>query len=397
MRALLSLPRPARRLVVATAVATAAGLGPSGRADAAVFGLQGTSSSLQTTSDRDLDLAERSGARVYRVQATWSALEPIARGIRDPGALALLDHLVAGAAQRGMRTILVLSSTPCWASSAPASDRGGCVGPTPNRFAVTRYQPAAANSAVPIATFLAARYRSNLAAFQVWNEPDQSNENYWAGPDKVVNYVKLVRALYRPLKRAAPSVPVIAGSFVGTNGRWLQAMYDARANGFYDGLAVQFYNATLNGLRVTREVQRRNRDATPLWLTEWGFTDCYRKGEPLVQIDQPCVTPASAARGIIDVLTALKTRPWVRAAVLYNTSDDGPGGYTFGLFTAAGRPKASYTAVRRVLTGVARTPKAPTVRVGRVGGGVVVSGTASRADVVTLRVTQAGVLRLRTV
>lgn len=363
-------------------------------ANAAVFGTQGIvggANVAQSSLDDSLDLAKRAGARVIRLQADWSTLEPRRKGEVDPAAVAALDRSISAAATRGMKTILVLSSTPCWASSAPA--KGSCERADANRFSVTRYPPADPRSAIPIATLLAGRFANRLAAFQVWNEPDQQNERFWAGPNKAVTYSALVRALYRPLKQAAPKVPVIVGSFVGIDGRWLKAMYKAGIKGFYDGLAVQFYSRTLYGLRATRAVQRAHGDSKPLWLTEFGYTDCYRNGGPSLQIDQTCVSSASAAQAFIDVLTAIKKRSWIAAAVQYNLKDDGPGGYTFGLVTADGREKASFAAVRGVLTGRVRAPRRPTVRLKVVRGSVVATGTASLTELLTVRVTQRGNLR----
>ena len=46
-----------------------------------------------------------------------------------------------------------------------------------------------------MSSFLVARYQAGLAAYEVWNEPDQANENYWAGPNKVARYVALTKAV----------------------------------------------------------------------------------------------------------------------------------------------------------------------------------------------------------
>ena len=37
-------------------------------------------------------------------------------------------------------------------------------------------------------------------------------------------------------------MPVLAGSFVGGNGKWLQALYAAGIKGHYDALSVHFYD-----------------------------------------------------------------------------------------------------------------------------------------------------------
>jgi len=386
------------RVLLAAVTTLCLGFATASTATAAVFGTQGISSRAgvsQAELDRTIDLAARSGAKVVRVEADWAALEPRAQGERATEAVLALDRVIVGAANRGMRTLLFIVRTPCWASAAPADVRGSCSGPAANRPEVSRYRPADPSSAVPISTFLAGRYASRLAAFQIWNEPDQSNEKYWAGTNKVATYVAMTRALYRPLKAAAPQVPVLAGSFVGTNGEWLKAMYAAGIKGSYDGLAVQFYNRTLYGLRATRAVQRAHGDSTPLWLTEFGYTSCYRRGGPAIQIDQPCVSRAAQARGLADVLTGIRSRPWIAAAVQYALHDDAPGGYTFGLADVNGRLKPAYAAVRRVLTRRTRSPRRPRIRLRASRGRVVASGTASLAELLTLRVERRGVLRFR--
>ena len=306
-----------------------------------------------------------------------------------------IDDQIAAAARENLKVVLLIVGTPCWASAAPDALRAGCTGPDANRGEVTRYRPSDPTSVVPIATFLDARYADHLAAFQIWNEPDQSNEKYWAGPDKVTNYVAMAKALYGPLKQAAPNVPVLAGSFVGVDGRWLKALYKAGLKGSYDGLAVQFYSRTLTALRLTREVQRANGDSKPLWLTEFGLSDCYRKGGPRLQGDQPCYSKGAAAQGLSDILTALRKRSWVKAAIQFSLFDDPPGGYTFGLATRTGKRKGTYNAVRNVLTNKVRSPRAPKVRIRRSRGRVVVSGSASVAESLTLRVDVDGYPRFR--
>jgi hypothetical protein len=134
----------------------------------------------------------------------------------------------------------------------------------------------------------------DLAAFEIWNEPDQINEQYWAGPNKIANYVALTKAVYPAIKRVAPQVPVLAGSFVGGNGKWLQALYAAGIKGYYDALSVHFYDLTLSALSTTRAVQKANGDSKPLWLAEFGFTSCYTKGGPAFRLDHACNTGDTA-------------------------------------------------------------------------------------------------------
>ena len=71
--------------------------------------------------DRTIGLARALHAKVVRLEVRWAVLEPRASGAIDPHALAFLDRLANDAAAAGIRVIATVGSTPCWASSAPAS------------------------------------------------------------------------------------------------------------------------------------------------------------------------------------------------------------------------------------------------------------------------------------
>jgi hypothetical protein len=287
----------------------------------------------------------------------------------------------------------MIDSTPCWASSSP--DRGTCAGADPNPHKVTRYPPSKPDGYVDIATFLVARYAPNLAAFEVWNEPDQANEIYWAGPNKVRGYVALAKAVYPALKQTAPSVPVLAGSFVGGNGKWLQALYDAGLKGSYDGLAVHFYDLPLSALTTTRAVQKRNGDRKPLWLSEFGFTSCHAKGGAAFKVDHACNTRKGQAQNLTDTLRKVASVSWVKSAIVYMINDQSDA-YQFGLLTASGQAKPAFVAVRDVFGGKrvrVTKPKMSSLKATR--GRVVVKGTASQTEIFTLRVWRSGRLAYR--
>ena len=347
-----------------------------------------------STTDDALDRARALGAKVVRLEVLWWQLEPTAAGERDPAVLAAADHLVDGAAARGMRVLLLVDGTPCWASTAPAGERGDCRGADANRRAVTSYPPRDPQDYVSVSTFLAARYGAKLAAFEVWNEPDQANELYWAGPDKIKRYVALTKAAYAPLKQANPQMPVIAGAFVGTNGKWLQALYDAGFKGSYDGLSVHFYDLPLQALQTTRTVQRRNGDRTPMWLAEFGFSSCYVKGRKDAAKDHVCLTGPGQAQALSDTLNAIAGKSWIKSAIIYEL-DDESAGYDFGVFDRAGKRKPSYAKVRRAFSGKRARVSRPTLRLDMRGGRLVAGGSGSWIEVYELQVKRNGVLRYR--
>ncbi|WCB95988.1 hypothetical protein DSM104299_04741 [Baekduia alba] len=352
-----------------------------------------TASTPQARIANQVAAASAVHANTLRVEVDWSALEPHAQGAYDPDYLAKLDRTIQGAAQRGIKSLVFLDRSPCWASSAPR--KPDCAARGSNTFEVTRYGPTDPQTYVQAATFLATRYGAALAAFEIWNEPDQSNEKYWAGPDKVKRYVALMKAVYAPLKQANPLLPVLAGSFVGTNGAWLKAMYAAGAKGSYDGLAVHFYDLPLLALKTTHAVQTANGDDKPLWLTEFGWTSCLRKGGPKFLADHPCVTLAQQARGVADVYRAVARTPWIAGATMYMLRDQSTA-YQFGLLDRADKRKPSFTAARRALlhprTGALTRP---TARLRRSGRHLVLSGTGSVADMYVVRAYQGTTLRYR--
>jgi hypothetical protein len=383
------------RLPTALAAVLALAALPAGAHAAPLLGVQADGLDPETTAasvDRQLAAFSATHAKAMRLEVNWSQLEPLAPGQYDPRVLATLDHMVDGAAKRGIKVLLFIDRTPCWASSAP--DRNGCAGTSPNLFDITRYGPTDPQTYVPVSTFLVSRYGSKLGAFEVWNEPDQANEKYWAGPDKVTRYVELMRAVYGPIKQANPALPVIAGSFVGTNGKWLKAMYAAGAKGLYDGLAVHFYDLPLQALKTTHAVQKANGDSAPLWLTEFGWTSCLRKGGPTFRADHPCVSPAAQARGVKDVLNVVRSTSWINAATLY-TLHDQDDDYQFGLLDRAGRRKPVFAAAAASFGGSRSSLTRPTLRLRRSGRHVAASGSGSVADVYQVNVYQGTTLRYR--
>ncbi len=372
-------------LLVATGAASAAPL----------YGVQGVEALPWVSpadADQALDTAQSTHAKVLRLEVSWSTLEPVASGQRDPAALAAIDHVVAGAAARGMKVLLLVDSTPCWASISPS--RGTCSGAEPNTHDVTRYQPSGTQGFVDVSTFLVQRYAKDLAAFEIWNEPDQVNEQYWAGPNKVAKYVALTKAAYPAIKRVAPQVKVLAGSFVGGNGKWLRALYAAGMKGYYDALSVHFYDLTLSALSTTRAVQKAHGDSKPLWLAEFGFTSCSTKGGPAFRIDHACNTPAGQAHNLVDTLRSIRKVSWVKGAIVYTLRDQSEA-YQFGLLTAAGVRKPAFGMVSDVFAGKKVKVTKPTMRLTARKGRVTVAGTASQVEFFTLRAYRSGRLAFR--
>jgi hypothetical protein len=293
--------------------------------------------------DRLVAAAQKLHAKVVRAEVPWSTLEPTSANEIAPGALAYTDRLVSDAAAAGIRVIMTVDSSPCWASSAPASVLARCG--HPNFALAGGWPPRDPGDYAAIVAYLASRYGARLAAIEVWNEPDQSNQLYFGGPEKIQRYANLLRAAYPAIKQANASVSVLAGSLVGANGKFLDGLYAAGIKGYYDGLAVHFYTLTLASLRTIHEVQLAHGDTKPLWLDEFGWSSCYPKHK--LAEEQACVTTAVQGQNLASLFDTLSRTRWVAAALFFNLQDSATE--YFGVVNFKGIPKPAYALVRKVM------------------------------------------------
>ncbi len=339
--------------------------------------------------DSAIAWAKRLGAKVVRTEMPWAVMEPDGPGAIDPGAQAFADRLVQDAAAAGIRVILTADDTPCWASSAPAALVRAC---STGRYSTANSWPPSDPAAyAAYVGYLAQRYGTRLAAIEIWNEPDHSNQQYFAGPEKPQRYAAILRAAHAAIKHANPAVPVLAGSLVGSNGVFLRALYAAGIKGFYDGLAVHYYNLTLGSLRAIHEVQLANHDKKPLWLNEFGWSSCYPRFK--LQQEQACVTPQSQAQNLLDMVRSLAHVPYIAANVVYDLQ--GSDHEDFGVLSAAGAAKPAFTALARAFATPFGKVSPIELALRRKGSRVVASGSGPVGDYMELEGSVAGKLRYR--
>jgi hypothetical protein len=340
---------------------------------------------------RTIALARSLHTKIIRVELAWSILEPRGPGQLDAHALAYTDRLFADASANGIGVIAMIDGTPCWASSAPEALQRKCV---PGMLsAANAWPPSDPADFAALARTLAERYGNKMTALEVWNEPDQANERYFAGPNKVARYAAILKAAYPAIKQADPQIKVLAGSLVGSSGVFLRLLYKAGIEGYYDGLAIHFYTLTLGAIRSIHAVQLANGDKTPLWLGEFGWTDCYPRQK--IQEEQPCVTAAVQAQNITNIFRALASSGYIAAATLYELADE--GGDSFGVLTANGRHKRSFGALSKVLASPVGSLSPVTLRLRKAGSKVIASGSGPVGDFMHLEAFQGNLLRYRAV
>jgi hypothetical protein len=285
--------------------------------------------------------------------------------------------------------IMLVDDTPCWASSAPAELKSQC---RPGRPSQANDWPPEnpANYAATVG-YLAQRYGDELTAIEVWNEPDQANELYFAGPNKAARYAALLRAAYPAVKQADPNIKVLAGSLVGYNGVFLRALYAAGIKGYYDGLAVHFYSLTLASLRSFRAAEVAAGDQTPLWLDEFGWSSCYPGTN--TQDEQACVTPQVQAQNVRNLYRELSGTSYLAAMTLFTLRDSSD--QNFGVMSARGANKPSFAALAGVLNSPFGAVEKVTLKLRRSGGSVLATGSGPVGDTLKMEVRVAAALRYR--
>lgn len=337
--------------------------------------------------DSEIALAHKLHAKLVRVEMPWSQFEPLGRGHIDPGSMAAADRLVKDAAAAHIRVIALVDNTPCWASSAPSALIRTCV---PDQHSKAKaYPPRKASDYGAFVGWLAKRYGKQLAAIEVWNEPDQINQEYLRGNNKPGEYAKLLRAAYPAIKRANRHVKVLAGSLVGSNGAFMKALYRAGIKGYYDGVAVHFYTLVLGSVRAFHEVQLEHHDHKPLWLDEFGWSSCWPQHK--IQEEQGCVTQRTQAQNITNAFHELARAKYVAAQLTYGLRDIPTE--EFGVLTTSGKRKPSFRALAGVLRNPFGKPSPIRLKLRRKHGYVVASGSGPVGDYMRLEAFEGGRLR----
>jgi hypothetical protein len=245
-----------------------------------------------------------------------------------------------------MKVLMTLWASPCWASTAPADVKAGC-GQDWNQGSVV-YPPSNPADFGDIAAWLTKRYGNQLAALELWNEPNLAIDMFWKAEDKAAAYASLVKGSYSRAKFLGdPAVPLVIGGLVRPDVAFLNALYANGIKGNYDGISIHPYGIELSSkkLNAFRAAQRSAGDSVPLWITEFGAPTSLNSGWKVTEAGQ-----ADAIKHDFGVLDAL---PYVRGATLYSLRDTSNDRYdfiaNFGVLHLDFSPKPGWEALRTAL------------------------------------------------
>ncbi len=224
-----------------------------------------------------------------KVQVSWKLHEP-RPGEYDAQLFEELDRLVAGATGQNVKVLLSVSKAPEW--SRPVTEMDG--------------PPADYGHFEAFMRLLATRYAGQVAAYELWNEPNLQRE--WNGsPLSAADFVALMRRGAAGVRAADPAALLISGApaVTGINDGvsaiddrvYLGAMLAAGVAEVVDGVGVHPYGwANPSDSRVADPTQvtgshnnhpsfffldtledyramlvSAGADALPLWPTEFGW------------------------------------------------------------------------------------------------------------------------------
>jgi hypothetical protein len=326
--------------------------------------------------DRQLDWAQEAGAALLRVDVGWSSLQERGPDQYSDWYVEKLDKTVAAAEERGIKLLMTLTWTPCWASSAPATIKANCSGSWWSR-GVQYYGPTNPADYGRAMGWLAGRYKGRAAAYEVWNEPNSNT--YFKASDKPAEYAALVKAAYPAAKAADAATPVLAGALESSDADFAEELFKHGIAGNFDGFSFHPYPGEYSpldelmpqhapysfaaGVPLMRRTLLAHGADVPLWLTEIGWsTNTVRGKEPW----RNGVSEAKQAEYL--TLAYRKAAEWdyVRAMIWFNmrdTSDDPTDTWgNAGLRRGDGSARPAYEAFKGV-TGGALKPLPRTVPV----------------------------------
>lgn len=184
---------------------------------------------------------------------------------------ATLDKEIALAEKHNVEVMLVLGSTPTWASARP-NEKGCCSQSAPKGNAAEAKN---INDWRNYVRTVATRYKGRVRRYEMWNEPN--SPSFYTG--SVAKLVELNREAYKVLKEVDPTIIVVSSSLSRCcNPMKFLDEYLAQGGGNYaDAIGYHFYpapeppEAMLPKIYELRSLLNRHGVKKPIWNTETGW------------------------------------------------------------------------------------------------------------------------------
>ena len=296
----------------------------------------------QADTDKAFDLLKADGVTSVRMLIPWAGVEPT----NNTYNWSAIDRMVNSAQAHGMTILGVVDSTPTWA---------GVSGGAPLSAA-----PADPQEFASFMGALATRYKGEIGAYEIWNEPN--GYQFWSPAPDAADYVALLKAAYPVIKAADPNAVVVAaglGSVISFGTltidpvTYLQEMYDAGAQGYFDAVAFHPYlyskafstpspyaSAPINQVEAMHAIMVEYGDgAKQIWATEYGQPSDY-------------VSEQNQADYIADFLRTWRTLSYAGPAFIDTIKDTGSAddnSSTLGVYHLDWTPKAAVAVIEEII------------------------------------------------
>lgn len=324
----------------------------------AVVGLAGPSEWTSTTEaqwQRVVDDAVDMGMKWIRLTAPWKLIEPD-RGVRDWSAL---DSRISACTTAGLLPLVLILGQPDWA------------------LGIHTTQASAMSGWSDFCAALADRYRGQVPAYEVWNEPNL--DRFWDEAN-AATYVELLKSASTAIRGADSSAMIVSGGLAPATTvageaveplAFLQSVLDG-ASSYLDHVGWHPYcwpDRPLSGapwstwtkMQAARQKMVSAGVTGQLWLTEFGMPTDGGDGS---------VTEQQQADQLVEGIRHAALESHIGPLFVYCLDDGAAGGGTeghFGLIREDGTPKPARGVVsaetRRTVVRWAsvwsRTPRTP--------------------------------------
>ena len=196
-----------------------------------------------------------------------------------PTDYSLIDRAVEAAVTRRMTILPIVLIAPKWAARYPGEFNSPPKGTAP----YANFAGALARRYGPDGTFWKERPalpKQPIRHWQFWNEP--SLAQFWKDRPWERDYVALVRAARKSVKRVDPGSRIVLAGLPNRSWPELEKIYKLKGRNLFDIVAIHPFTAQVSGvltiLRNVRSVMRRYGDSKkPLWVTELSWTSARGK------------------------------------------------------------------------------------------------------------------------
>jgi len=286
------------------------------------------------------------GTHWVRMFVTWPDVEP-ARESFAQNWLSAYEQMF-NSAPAGTKVLLDVVDSPSWETGSPSQQA----------------PPANPEDYAAMMGMLARRFAGKVAAYEIWNEEDQSS--WWTGAPNPAAYAQLLKATYPVVKAADPGATVLVGGLTGNDYPFLEGLYAAGAKGSFDAVAVHTDTACnvlspydfLRGAdekmipdsflayREVHKVMVDNGDEKPIWMTElsWRTTPGLCTEGAWAGQKPAGVSESDQATFLSQAYHCLAQDPYVKVALWFPLVDQGL--VQSGLIRANGTRKPSFDAMR---------------------------------------------------